>query len=66
MQIRSLLSWYNGTAIEAVKIDMSMSVIKPSSANWILFAYDCVRSAPDIVHNGFCKAGIVDPLKDVH
>ena len=54
----------NDTAIEAVKIDTSTSVSKPSSANWILFAYDCACSAPDIVQNGFRKAGIVDALKD--
>ena len=45
---------------------MGMRVIKPSSANWILLEHDCVRSAPDIVHNGFCKADIVDGLKDVY
>ena len=51
--------------IEAVKINMCMSVIKPTSANWILFAYDCIRFVPNVVCNGFCKAGIVDALKDV-
>ena len=54
----------NGTAIEAVKVNMSMIVIK-SSAHWILFAYDCICHVPDIVCNGFCKAGIVDALHDV-
>ena len=55
-----------GTAIEAVKIDKCMSVIKPTSANWILFTYDCIRYVPDIVCNGFCKAGIVDALKEAY
>lgn len=55
----------SGKTIEAVKINMCMSVIKPTSANWILFAYDCIRFVPNVVCNGFCKAGIVDALKDV-
>ena len=55
----------SGRAIEAVKVDMSMSVIKPISANWIVFAYDCIRYVPDIICSGFCKAGVVDALNDM-
>ena len=44
-----------------------MSVIKPtlSSANWILFAFDCIRYVPDVICNGFSKAGIDDALKHI-
>ena len=38
----------SGKAIEAVKVDMSMSFIKPMSANYILFAYDCIHYVPDV------------------
>ena len=53
----------SGKAIEAVKVDMSMSFITPSSVNWILFAYDCIHYVPDVICNNFFKAGIVDALK---
>ena len=55
----------SGKAITAVKIDMCMSIIKPKSASWITFAYDCIRYVPDVICNGFCKAGIVEALKGV-
>ena len=42
-----------------------MSVIKPTSANWILFAFDCIQYIPDVICNGFSKAGIDDVLKHI-
>ena len=55
----------SGKAVTAVKIGTCMSIIKPKSANWILFAYDCIHYVPDVICNGFCKAGIVEALKGV-
>ena len=52
-------------SIEAVKVNTNMSVIKPTSANWIVFAFDCIRYVPDIICNGFSKAGIDDALKHI-
>ena len=55
----------SGKAVTAVKIDMCMSIIKPKSINCILIAYDCIRYVPDVICNGFSKAGIVEALKGV-
>ena len=56
----------NGKAIEAVKlIGVYMSIIKPTSANWIVLAHDCIRYVSAVVSNGFCKAGVTDAMKDM-
>ena len=59
-QVKSQLA--EGKAIDEIKISMRMSIIKPISANWYVYAYDCIGNAPDIIINGFCKAGIVNAL----
>ena len=41
---------------------MCTSIIKPISGNWIVYTYDCIGNVPDIIMNGFCKAGIVSAL----
>ena len=43
----------SGKAIDEVKINMCISIIKPTSANWILFAYDCIRYITYYVCNVF-------------
>ena len=40
-----------------------MSVMKELSSRWFISAHDHIRANPDIVKNGFKKAGITDALK---
>ena len=41
-----------------------MSVIKEVSSKWLLSTYDHIKSHPDIVQNGFRKAGIPGALEN--
>ena len=43
---------------------MRMSIVKVISCKWIMSAYDHTRSSPEIVENGFKKAGIVRTIKN--
>lgn len=51
------------TAVPDVKIDMRTSVLKPKSANWLIAVLDTLSQKPEIIINGFKKAGILDTLK---
>ena len=53
----------SGTAISDVKIDTRSSIMKPKSANWLIGTLDTLSQKPEIVINGFKKAGILDALK---
>ena len=52
-----------GSPTVTVNIDMWMSVIKEHSCKWLVSAYDHIRSHPDIILNGFRKAGIINVLE---
>ena len=52
-----------GTQVEEVHVDMRMSVMKELSSRWFISAYDHIQSNPDIVKNGFKKAGITEALE---
>ena len=41
-----------------------MSIVKELSSRWIFVSLDYIRSSPDIVCNGFRKAGIVSTIED--
>ena len=43
---------------------MRMSVVKELSSRWILSAYDYIHCSPDIIRNGFQKAGITSAIED--
>ena len=51
----------SGKAIEAVKIAYWACKCWPDCIN---FAYDCIRYVSAVASSGFCKAGVVDALKD--
>ena len=51
-----------GTQVEEVQVDIQMSVVKELSRRLFISAYDCIRSSPDIVKNGFKMAGITEAL----
>ena len=40
-----------------------MSVMKELSSRWFISAHDHIRANPDIVKNGFKKAGITNALE---
>ena len=50
------------TPVADVKVDVAAATIKPQSAAWIVSAWQAITMRPDIVVNGFCKAGIVDAI----
>jgi len=63
------ITWYRdqvqtqllqGTQIEAVKVDLLLSVVKPLSARWIIKAVECVASNPSEVRSGFKRARILE------
>ena len=43
-----------------------MSVMRELSSRWSISAYDHIQSNPDIVKNGFKKAGITEALEKGH
>ena len=40
-----------------------MAVIKEVSATWLTSLYDHLCSSPEIIKNGFCKAGVMDAIQ---
>ena len=53
-----------GTPPDAVNIDLRMSLIKELSCKWLVSTYDHIRSHPEIIQNGFRKAGITSALEN--
>ena len=43
-----------------------MSVVKELSCKWIISGYDHIRSSPEIIRNGFKKAGIISAIEHVY
>lgn len=43
---------------ERKPVDLRMNVVKPLSARWMVSAYECIESKPEIIKNGFKEAGI--------
>ena len=41
-------------------VNFRLSTIKPLHAQWLIDAYDYIKSRPQIVINGFKAAGILD------
>ena len=42
-----------------VPIDFKMAIVKPFGAKWMIKLYDYMKSHPEIITNGFRKAGIM-------
>jgi predicted Zn-ribbon and HTH transcriptional regulator len=62
---RQFQSWYSDQVCKKLRdnqpfesIDLRMSVVKPLSARWMVGVYDYMKSNPDMIKNGFDKAGI--------
>ena len=54
----------NGTHVDCVNVDMQMYVVKELSSRWTMSAYDYICSSPDIICNGFKKAGITSAIQN--
>jgi len=48
----------NGTTA----VDLRLSVVKPTGAQWIVKLYDYIKGHPKIIITGFKNVGIVDSL----
>ena len=46
-------------AIEQVKVEKPVSIIKNESAKWMMSAWQALQKCPDMAINGFRKAGMV-------
>ena len=62
--------WYANIILQQLEngitetVDMKLSVMKPLVSKWAIEMYDYFSSKPDILINGFHKAGIIDALKN--
>ena len=72
-KLRRGLEWYtqevakqlqDGKQPDEIHIDTRMSVVKELSCMWIMSGYDHMRSSPEIIRNGFKKAGIISAIED--
>ena len=43
-------------------IDLRLSTMKQLGARWMISGFDCIKSSPDIIKNGFSSAGIFNFL----
>lgn len=50
----------NKSDLALTPVDFCLSTIKPLHAQWIIDAYDYIKSKPVIIRNGFKAAGIID------
>ena len=48
--------------VNQVKVDVSLSVVKGPSANWIISGWQALEQRPDVAINGFKKSGIFDVI----
>ena len=60
-EVQSQLQW--SVPVHEVKVDVRASIIKAKSMNWFISAWESIKKCPDIVINGFKKAGIFDAVK---
>ena len=67
-------SWYaqevqsqlqSSVPVHEVKVDVRASIVKAKSINWFISGWESIKTRPDIVINGFKKAGIFDAIKAV-
>lgn len=65
MQIRVQEQLSEGIAVDEVKIDMRLSVMKELEVKWIASTYDCLCANTSIGYNGFKAAGIIYAVQNV-
>ena len=64
---RQLVQWYSDQVCkngEATKpVDLTLSVVKPLEANWLMGLYQYMKNNTSIIINGFKEAGIYTLIK---
>ena len=50
---------------DKVKVNVTASVIKPMSANWVISTRQEIENRPDVAANGFRAAGIVKAVASI-
>ena len=62
--------WYANIILQQLEsriteaVDIKLSVMKPLVSKWAIEMHDYFSSKPDILINGFQKAGIINALKN--
>ena len=58
--------WYAGEVCSQLHqcdnvqaVDLSLSVVKPLGAIWLIYLFDYLHTHPEIARNGFRKAGLL-------
>lgn len=52
----------SGTPIDKVRVNLTLTAIKSTSASWLISSWEAVQKRPEVAINGFKKAGIIDIL----
>lgn len=64
---RQFQNWYadkisdqlkRGESVSVQPVDLSLAVVKPLGARWMMKFFDYMKQNPSIIKNGFIKAGI--------
>ena len=53
----------DGKAVEDIKVDLRLSVMKELEAKWIVSCYGYLRANTTTGNNGYKKAGIIDAIQ---
>ena len=56
-------NWYGQIICQQLEDEEVNMIMKPLIGKWIVDMYHFLMSKPDIIVNGFHKAGIIDILK---
>ena len=56
----------SGTPIGKVKVNLTLTAIKSASASWVISSWEAIQKRPEIVINGFKKAGICDVVDSAY
>lgn len=69
--ILSVLGYSDQVHIQLMQIgkhrttDLTLSVLKPMGAKWLVNAFPCIQDNPDMIKNGFKDAGIAGALSSL-
>lgn len=47
------------TTVDDIKVDLELSSVKVTHANWVIDAYTELDSQLDVIRNGWCRSGML-------
>lgn len=47
------------TTVDDIKVDLKLSSVKVTHANWVIDAYTELDSQLDVIRNGWCRSGML-------